>query len=583
MKRALWAAPAFAVVALSLVGCGKMTNASREKPGAGAVIYPATVITMDETRPSATAVAVKDGKILAVGDLNDLVEGYSGADVDETFIRKTILPGLIDPHIHMALSSLMYATPMIAPWPMATADGIVDGYPTREMFLERLKEIEANAPTGEPLIVYGYHNLIHGDLTRADLDQVTTSRPLIVWHYSGHDFYLNSNAISWAKITGDLHARFEGIDVDAEGEPTGRVFEDAAPYLLQTLGPILLDPKRVKTGFEGFSRLLNAGGVTTVADLGYGLFGLPFENANISANWISPKQSGYRLYLVPEHRAFAKEFGDQSVATILGMAEGKIAAPAPVLLQVKFFTDAAYYSQTMRISDPGYLDGQSKGRKGLWVTPPEAIAETIRPYWDKELGVRIHSNGDEAQEATLAALEELRQSSPDRRFVIEHGALFSPDEVSKVGALGADISAASHYVFYLGEAYQAALGPERGQWITPLRSLSAAGARVSLHSDAPLAPPLPLRAASVHLTRATREGGVLSPEERLSPMEALEAVTIDAAFALGLENEIGSIEPGKQADFTVLEESPLATAGERWGDIAVWGVVLDGEKRPIKQ
>lgn len=569
-----------AAAALAVVSCGKMTKSARVKPGDGAIIYEATVITMDKSRPSATAIAVKDGEIFDVGDVNSLIEAYPGAEIDESFARKTILPGFIDPHIHMALSSLMYATSMATPWPVATAGGMVEGYPTREAFLDRLKELDAAAPTGEPLIVYGYHNLVHGDLDRNNLDAVTTTRPLFVWHYSGHDFYLNSAAVSWAKITGDLHEKFEGIDIDAEGKPTGRVYEDAAPYLLQTLGPVLLNPARVKEGIDGFSHLLNSGGVTTVADLGYGIFGLPFEDANIANNWVSPEHSGYRLYLVPEHRAFERAFGDKRVETILGMASGEIPTPAPVLAQVKFFTDAAFYSQTMRLSDPGYLEGQSKGTKGLWVLQPDIIADTIRPYWTAGLDVRIHSNGDDAQDATLKALEILRADRADGRYVIEHAGLFSPDEVTRAGDLHAIISAASHYVYYLGEAYQPALGEERGQWITPLASLSAAGAPVTLHSDAPLAPPLPLRAASVHLTRATREGGVLTPSEKLSPQEALEAITIDAAYALGLESEVGSIEPGKRADFTVLDANPLATAGEAWGDIPVWGVVLGGEKRP---
>ena len=90
-----------------------------------------------------------------------------------------------------------------------------------------------------------------------------------------------------------------------------------------------------------------------------------------------------------------------------------------------------------------------------------------------------------------------------------------------------------------------------------------------------------MRAASVHMTRATREGGVLNPEQKLSAQEALEAITIDAAFALGLETEIGSIKPGLLADFTVLEANPLETPGADWGEIAVWGVVLGGEKRPL--
>jgi hypothetical protein len=565
------------MLAIALAACGPMTQSSRSKPGDGAVIYQSTVITMDESRTGATAVAVKDGIILDVGDIDDLIEAYPGAAIDETFLRKTILPGFIDPHTHMVLSALMYATPMIPPWQVA--DGA--SYPDRIAFMARLAEIESAATQGAPLVVWGYHDLVHGPLTRADLDAVATTRPLIVWHYSGHDFYLNSAAVAWAKITPDLAARFEGVELDDAGAVSGRVFEDAIPHLMQTLGPVLLDPDRVSSGVKMFSDRLNAGGVTTIADLAYGLSGFEFESANIRDNWISPEKSGYRLYLAPDRRALEAAFGDKAAESAAKMAAGEEPAPAPVLPQVKFFTDGAFYSQTMRLSDRGYLEGQSKGTNGVWATEPDALLPAIRPYWDAGLGVRIHSNGDAAQIATLNALEALRGTGPDRRFVIEHAGLFAPEEAARAGRLGAAVSAASHYVYHLGALYQPALGAPRGAWISPLATLSAAGVRVSLHSDAPLAPPQPLRAASMHLTRATREGGVLTPTERLGPQEALEAITTDAAFALGLEAEIGSIAPGKRADFTVLNQNPLTTAGERWGDIPVWGVVLGGEKRPL--
>ena len=574
---------ALGMMALALAtGCAAPTDeAPGTNTGDGVVIYPADAVITMVSDEVAGAVAVDGNRIVAVGARDALEAQFSGAEVDEVFLGKTIVPGLIDPHVHMALSSLQYATPLTPPWPMATPDGMVRGLPTREAFFTRLAEIDAEAPAGEPLIVYGFHNLVHGDLTKADLDGVTTDRPLVIWHYSSHDFYLNSAALAWAGIDASWHDQFEGVDLDEDGELTGRVYEDAIGALLQTLGPILLAPDRLSRGLEGFSGLLRAGGVTTVADLGYGIFTLPIENANIGANWQSLDHAGYRLYLVPEHRAFDHAFGEARVETILGMVEGEIDTPAPVLPQVKFFTDAAYYSQTMRVSEPGYLSGQSAGTQGLWVMQPEEIAPTIQPYWDAGLAVRIHSNGDAAQGATLDALETLRPSAPDRAFIFEHAGLFSPEQVARAADLGAGISAASHYVFYLGEAYQSPLGPDRGDWILPLASLSAAGVPVTLHSDAPLAPPLPLRAASVHMTRATREGPELTPSEKLSAQEALESITIDAAYALGLEAEIGSIAPGKLADFTILESNPLETAGEGWGDITVWGVVLNGEKRPV--
>lgn len=546
----------------------------------GVTIFPAqTLVTMaDDT---GDAVAVRDGRILAIAARIELEARFVGAEVDEAFVDKVIVPGLIDPHIHMGLSSLQYATPLTPPWPMATPSGMVRGLPTREAFFERLVEIEADAPEGEPLIVYGFHNLVHGDLVKADLDAVTTARPLIIWHYSSHDFYLNSAALDWAGIEASLHQQYEGIGLDETGALSGRIYEDALPVLMQAIGPILLAPDRLATGLDGFSGLLRAGGVTTVADLGYGIFTLPLENANISGNWRSIDHSGYRLYLVPEHRAFTHAFEEARIETIQGMVSGEIETPAPVLPQVKFFTDAAFYSQTMRVSEPGYLSGQSQGTQGLWVLKPDEIAPTIQPYWDAGLSVRIHSNGDAAQTATLDALEALRPSAPDRKFIFEHAGLFSPEQVTRAANLGAGISAASHYVFYLGEAYQSPLGPERGNWILPLNSLSQAGIPVTLHSDAPLAPPLPLRAASVHMLRSTREGGELTGGEKLSAQEALESITVDAAYALGLEAEIGSLAPGKLADFTILDANPLETAADAWPDIGVWGVVIEGEKRPL--
>ncbi len=567
---------------LALSACSGETGVEPMPPqGENAVIYAAAnVVTMDSGGVT-EAVAVRDGRIIQVGPLDELRGDLPGADTDFTFAEKTLVPGLIDPHIHMALSSLQYATPLTPPWPMATPDGMVRGLPTREAYFQGLTDIVEAAPAGEPLIVYGFHNLVHGDLTKADLDAVTTDRPLVVWHYSSHDFYLNSAALEWVGVDASWHDRFEGVDLDENGELTGRIYEDAVGALLQSLGPILLAPDRLTRGLDGFSELLRAGGVTTVADLGYGIFTLPLENANIAGNWRSINHSGYRLYLVPEHRAFNAAFGEARVETVLGMVSGDIETPAPVLPQVKFFTDAAYYSQTMRISPPGYLSGQSEGSQGLWVIEPEDLVPTIKPYWDAGLAVRIHSNGDEAQSATLDALADLRPSDPDREFIFEHAGLFSPEQVARAAELGAGISAASHYVFYLGQAYQSPLGPDRGNWILPLASLSEAGVPVTLHSDAPLAPPLPLRAASVHMLRSTREGDVLTPSEKLSAEEALESITIDAAYALGLEDEIGSIAPGKLADFTVLDANPLETPGEAWPEIEVWGVVIEGEKRPL--
>ena len=545
------------------------------------IIYPAkTILTMNEALPQASAIAVKNGKIVGIGSSADLRADFKGAHIDETFKDKTIVPGLIDPHIHMILGAMMYAKPIAPPWDVETPQGTVKGLPTRAAFLARVTEIERENANPAPLVIYGYHNLVHGALTRHDLDAITSQRALIIWHYSGHDFYLNTKALAYAKVDASWAEKFEGVPLGEDGLPTGRVYEDAVFDFLTNVGPLFLAPADIGRGFDGLENMFAENGVTTVAEMGYGLFGIALEDNYYKAFLGGDART--KVYLVPEHRAFVHEFGDDVIPTIFTMAEGTKDTWPRVLPQIKLFTDAAFYSQTMRLKDPGYTGGQSKGHKGLWVMGPDVLADTMRPYWQAGLDIHIHSNGDAAQDATLDAFASVQSTNTKdgQRLIIEHGGLIRPEQIARARELGIGLSVASHYVYYMGEIYEDAIG-ERVKYMTPLASSVKAGLPTTMHSDAPLAPPSPLAAASVHMTRATWQGGVSTPSEKLTAEQALRAITLDAAWSLGLENEIGSLEIGKQADFTILGASPLKTKPEDWPDIEIWGVVLDGALKPL--
>jgi len=196
-------------------------------------IYTAkTILTQDTANPTAEAVAVgPNGTIIGVGSLSVMNSKFRGAVVDTAFENGTLLPGLIDPHVHMVLGAMMYGLEWIPPWDMTGPNGLVKGLPDKESLMARIAELETSAPDG-PLILFGYHNLVQGDIDRADLDAITTTRPLFIWHYSGHDFYLNSAAIEMAKLTPALAEQFHGVDLDDSGELTGRIYEDAAIALL---------------------------------------------------------------------------------------------------------------------------------------------------------------------------------------------------------------------------------------------------------------------------------------------------------------------------------------------------------------
>lgn len=575
------------VGALALGACagsGPSPGAPADGLNAPTVIYAAReVVTMRRAGDVAGAVAVRDGRIVGVGSAEALARSFPGAARDNTFVEKIIVPGLIDPHIHLVLGGLMYAQPFAPPWPMATHEGMSQGYPTRESFLLRLREIVDAAPRDRSTVIaYGYHNLIQGEIDRRTLDAISPDRPLIVWHYSGHDFYLNSAALSLVGATPALRDRFHGVAVDRDGELTGRLYEDAGFYVFGRLGASFFSPEAVALGTGRYFSIMRRAGVTTTAELAYGAFGRATEDRVIAQNW-SLRRNGFRLYLVPEFRAFEREFGAGAAAAakVRAMADGRLATPAPVLPRVKFFSDGAYYSQTMRLTPPGYMSGQSAGSEGAWVIQPGEVASTIRPYMLAGLAAHIHSNGDAAQDSTLEGLTTLRAEGEDEAFVIEHAGLFSPAQVRVAARLRAMVSAASHYAYYMSRSYAQPLGPVRARWISPVGDFVRNGVPLALHSDAPLAPPQPLRAASVQLTRATREGQAYEPRQALSRHEAMEAITLDAARVLGLQTEIGSIETGKRADFTILDRNPLSTNAAQWPDIGVWGVVLEGEKRPL--
>ena len=569
------------LLCLGLLGCRE--NEPVEQTQSGAVIYAgADILTMagNDVRPE--AVVVRDGRIAGVGALEVLVAANPDAIVDNTFAGKTLLPGLIDPHMHVLLGAMMYGQAFAPPWPMAMPGDAMAGYQGRDAFLARVAEIVADAPPdGSPIIVYGYHNLVQGNLDRRDLDRIVSDRPLLVWHYSGHDFYLNSAALTAIGATPETLESFHGVGYLVDGSLNGRIYEDAAFLVVDKMSDALFGQEVLQRGIDKYFEIMRQSGITTAADLGYGIFGRALENQIISMVW-APERTGFNLYLVPEYRAMRREFGDDAPQAILELVSGERPAPARVLPSVKFFTDAAYYSQTMRLSPPGYLAGQSEGTSGLWVTEPDALVPTLQPIVDAGLGIHIHSNGDAAQAATLAALANLRATGFTGKFVIEHGGLFSPEQAVLAGRLNAMVSVASHYVHYMSTIYAEPLGHTRADWITPVGSLSRAGSIIALHSDAPLAPPDPLRAGSVHMTRETREGGIYVASEALTPQQALEAVTINAAYILGLEQEIGTIEAGKRADFTILEANPLELAAQDWPEIGVWGVVLNGRKAPLQ-
>jgi predicted amidohydrolase YtcJ len=248
---------------------------------------------------------------------------------------------------------------------------------------------------------------------------------------------------------------------------------------------------------------------------------------------------------------------------------------------VKLFSDGAIYSQLMQLREP-YLDSH----RGEWMTDLDVFKRAFRIYWDAGYQIHIHVNGDAGLDRLLDALEENLRRNPrfDHRTTVVHFAVSAKDQVERMKRLGCIVSANPYYVRALADNYgEVGLGKERADEMVRMGDVERAGISYSYHSDMPMAPADPLFLMWCGVNRITTSGRVAAPEQRVSREGALRAVTLNAAYSLKMENEIGSIESGKLANLTILSDNPVTCDPLKIKDISVWGTVQEGRVLPCSQ
>ncbi len=557
-------------------------------------IYTArSIITMDESLPRATAVAVADGRITAVGDLDSMGAWRNARDhvIDDRFADKVLLPGLIDNHLHPLMATMLLNTRWITPhrWSLPGREK-VEATRGRDAYLEQVAAA-AGEPGAGPFITWGYHELWHGVVRRADLDRIVPARPVILWQRSFHEIVVNTAALQWLGFDPEVDA--PPLDVDFE---QGLFSERGLSAALGRLVPFLLTPERLEAGLEAVRSIVHRGGITTIADMGVGLyFGLEQEASLLGAAF-GGDSSPMRIVLVP----VASGLPDPSErdAWLQTIEEFPAAAAPKVRIgrHVKLLADGGFFAQYMRMNPPGYIDGH----EGKWLTPPTELETLARLFRDRGYQLHIHVNGDEGMDTVLDILEralttkscscegmtsgaaQAAGASPDHRTTLHHVGFATNDQLRRASRLGVVISAQPYYIWALGDLYAAhGLGYDRASQMSRIGAMMRNGIPTSLHSDFTMAPAAPLTLAWVAVNRVTSEGSLMAPSERITVEQALRAVTIDAAFALRMEQEIGSIVAGKRADFTVLEADPFEVAPMQLKDIPIWGTVFEGKPHPI--
>ena len=211
----------------------------------------------------------------------------------------------------------------------------------------------------------------------------------------------------------------------------------------------------------------------------------------------------------------------------------------------------------------------------------------MKPWWDAGFHIHVHSNGDVGNANTINALQLLQDSKPrfDHRFTVNHFGIPSTAMVAKIKALNAVVTANITYVSERAKLQYAALGMDRASYATRVGTLVRNGIVTSIHSDAPVAAPAPLKEAWSVVTRRDvyNDGKVWAPAEALSSSDAMKMITINAAYTLGVEDKVGSIEAGKFADFAVLDSDPQTVPAIKIKDVAVTATILGGKVIPVSE
>ncbi len=542
------------------------------------------IITMDPGLPEATAVAVLGGRIAAVGepaDLQALLDRFPH-EIDRTFEDKILVPGMIASHEHPILAaSTITNRPLVAFYPTPNPFGTnIAGVATKEEALQRLRDAVARNPEStETLFTWGYDVIaMDGHLTGDDLDTISATRPIIIWDASVHFAYANTPYMEQIGVTAEDAERIAGIEVGPNGEPNGQFLavEAAAFALRPEIEKKMMDLRPAANQVTALNR---QAGITTTTELVFGTINPVIEREFFNSYFNDP-ETPLRIVIVADADTYSDLHGDGAIQAVNELAKDN--TEKVIYSGVKFFADDAFLGLAMALREPGYLDPKLRG---IWNTAPERMADAMRPWWDAGFRIHIHSNGDASQDAVLEALTDLQDNKPrfDHRFVFEHFGLSSLDQIRRMKSLGAVASVNPSYVYLRGELNAAYIGRNRAAQAARLGTLAANGVPTTIHSDLPVAPAEPLLLMWIAVNRFGQSGKVLAPAERVSAEQALRMVTIDAAYVLGMDDRIGSIEPGKHADFTVLEANPLEVAPETIRDIGVWGTIFAGKKYPAPE
>jgi predicted amidohydrolase YtcJ len=536
------------------------------------VIYTARVIrTANPSRPTATAIAVRDAKVLAVGTLEECQE-WGITTVDNRFADMVLTAGFVEAHSHVGTG--MFGTiPYVGYFARLMPDGVeVPGLPTTQALIKRLITLEKAAEPDAPLVVAGFDPIyVEGErLCAAHLDEVSTTRPIFVMHANAHLATVNTVVLNKYDI-GPNHP-MPGIGYDDNGQPNGELREPAAMGLAKDEYRAFASAMFGLKTFVNFAATMRNAGITTATDLANGFAANPTA---LEQSLDTSSRDDFPLRVVAA--TFLQGGPDAMPALVEKIRDAQKKSHDKLMFPiVKLVLDGSIQGFTATIEWPGYFRGDDHG---LFLLPPEQVIEVLRPFHEAGVGIHCHCNGNMASGVFIDAIEQLlrEHSWLDHRHTVTHAQLITHAQMRKAKALGMSANFFVNHMWFWGDQHRdITVGPDRAAGLNPCATADRIGLPYSFHSDAPVTPPGHLHTIWAAVNRTAPSGRVIGESERISVDRAFHAATIDAAHQLHLDHIIGSLEVGKFADMTVLTEDPYDVLVEKIREIKVWGTVVGG-------
>jgi len=534
--------------------------------GADLILFNGKVVTVDKDGSEAEAVVVKDGKIVKIGKSSEVLQLTNEDTVKIDLEGKLVLPGFIDTHEHCIRKGLQLDWVNCRTPPMKSLEDVV----------KALREKAMSKPEEEWVVGSWFDESQWGDKrfpNRYDLDRASTSHPIYLGRAGGHNSVANSLALEMAGISKDTPQPPGGnIERDENGEPTGRLDEIAAMDMVRGIIPTPSSDEETELLAENWpilEQMYLSWGLTSIHEahikapqaLAYQKLDRE-DRLNIRIGLMLDGMTPYKGYAT-------SDLARQGIRTPFKWSDRLR------VVGVKVGTDGAMGSLTAALHEDYTND---PGNKGIIRCTRDELVDEVTRCHVAGLQVCIHAIGDRAIDMSLEAIEEALKAKPwpDHRHRIEHAGYVLPRQLKKIKELGVNISASIGFCYPIGDSHIAALGPERLCGYYPMKSFRDHGIVAAGNSDG-FGTSYALTGIYGCVARKSRSGRYLCKDEAIPILDAIRAYTWNAAYLEGTEDEKGSIEAGKFADFVVLDRDIMTLPHEEILEAKVLKTIIDGE------